>query len=241
MANEKIMLVEDDPDIQSMVRKRLEREGFSIFTYASAEEALRAQEGLETDVILLDIMLAGMDGFEACRQFRKRYQTPIIFLSSKDSAEDKIIGLTLGANDYVSKPFSMGELLARIRVQLRLGRKMAKVTSLDASPFNQSSLLLVGPLKIDSDRHQVYVKDRLVNLTHTEFKILRLLASHPQHVFSNAHIFQSVWGYDSAGDARTIMVHISNLRKKIEEDPIAPTLIQTIKGVGYKLEAKARS
>lgn len=235
MAGEKILIIEDDPDIREILKLRLTKEGYVVFIAEDDEKGLAMVPVSQPDLIILDILLPNPDGYEVCQEIRKNYQTPIIFLSCKDDSEDKIIGITVGGDDYLTKPFSMGEFLARVRVQLRRKYKDPQMIGAEHETSLKSKSEIVFPaLQINLDKHIVLVKGKEIDLTNKEFQILTMLTEKPNYVFSLEHIFNKIWGYDSFGDNRTIMVHISNLKKKIEEDPLNPDYIQTIKGVGYR-------
>jgi len=228
MAGERILLVEDDEDIREVVGLNLRQEGFVVHVAANGQVAVEMASKVEPDIVLLDILLPLMDGYEVCQELRKRWSMPIIFLSCKGADEDKIVGLTIGGDDYLTKPFSMGELMARIRAHLRRRRQISPTSQ------NHEDILRYPGLVIDFNQHSAQVDGSEIELTSKEFEILALLAKNPKVVFSAEHIFRSVWGTESYGDHRTTMVHISNLRKKIETDPANPRFIHTLKGVGYK-------
>ena len=238
----KILVIEDDADIREIIRIRLVKEGFHIIEAEDGEKGINKALEIVPDLIVLDIMLPGIDGFEVCREIRKKIDTPVIFLSCKDADEDKIIGLTLGGDDYITKPFSMGEFLARVRVQLRkkIPMQLSVQKTEDDHFESDKNRMVFEDLEIDLKSHSVRVKGQEIELTNKEFRLLTMLARHPNSVFSNEHIFNSIWGYESFGDYRTIMVHMSNLRKKIEADPVSPEYIHTIKGVGYKFTPKKK-
>lgn len=229
MAGEKILIVDDDYDIQEILKVYLTKEGFEVLTAADGKQAVDLAGIFKPDLIILDILLPKLDGFDVCQEIRKTLSVPIIFLSCKDQEYDKIVGLTIGADDYVTKPFAMGELLARVRAHLR--RKRQAAPPMD----NTSQDILTFPgLEINLSSHTVYVNGKEIQLTYKEFQILALLAKNANCIFSIENIFASVWGLDSFGDNRTVIVHISNIRKKIEQDSLNPRYIQTVKGVGYK-------
>ncbi len=240
LAREKILIIEDDPDIREIMKLRLTKEGFEVAIAEDDEKGLAMVPVYQPDLIILDILLPNLDGYEVCRAIRKNYQTPIIFLSCKNEDEDKIIGLTVGGDDYMTKPFSMSEFLARVRVQLRRKYQDNQNSEKMQTNLKNESKIIFPDLEIHLESHTIFVKGEEVELTNKEFQILTMLAQNPNCVFSAEHIFNKIWGYDSYGDDRTIMVHISNLRKKIEQNPLQPDFIQTIKGVGYKFTPKKK-
>jgi DNA-binding response OmpR family regulator len=240
LARERILIIEDDPDIREIIKLRLVKEGFEVAIAEDDEKGLAMVPVYKPDLIILDILLPNLDGYDVCREIRKNYQTPIIFLSCKDEDDDKIIGLTVGGNDYMTKPFSMGEFLARVRVQLRRKPQDNQTIAEPKTSLKNETKIIFPDLEIDLNSHTVLVKGEEIELTNKEFQILTMLAQNPNSVFSTGHIFNKIWGYDSYGDDRTIMVHISNLRKKIEKDPFQSDFIQTIKGVGYKFTPKRK-
>lgn len=230
MAGETILVVDDDEDIREIITMYLEKEGYHAASASDGKQALSYAFSIKPDLIILDMMLPGLDGIEVCQELRKRISTPIIFLSCKSTPGDKSIGLIAGGDDYMSKPFDSVELLARVKAHLRRSRMLENSNGADAS----SSLICYPGLTIDLNSYTVIAAGQEVILSPKEFQLLALLAQNPNSVISNEQLFQSLWGTDSLGDYRTVMVHISNLRKKIEQDPKKPLFIHTIKGVGYK-------
>lgn len=230
MAGENILVVDDDEDIREIISMYLENEGYNVIQAIDGNQALLHALSTNPDLIILDMMIPGLDGIEVCQELRKKINTPIIFLSCKSTPSDKSIGLIAGGDDYMSKPFDAMELLARVKAHLRRNRILQDPNYMS----NQSKLICHPGLTIDLNNHSVSVNDQDAVLSPKEFQLLVLLAQNPNVVFSNEQLFESIWGSESFGDYRTVMVHISNIRKKIEKDPKKPTLIQTIKGVGYK-------
>jgi two-component system, OmpR family, response regulator VicR len=223
----RILVVDDEKTIVKGLKFSLEKEGYEVFTAYDGEEALRVFSSEKPDLIILDLMLPEIDGFEVCRRLRKTEEVPIIMLTARGEDIDKILGLELGADDYVTKPFNPRELAARVKAILR----RAHTTGLD--PSNMQVIRLQN-LQIDLFQHKVRVHDKDVDLTSKEFALLSLLASNPGRVFSRVQLLEHVWGYEFYGDARTVDVHIRHLREKIESDPSAPQLILTVWGAGYK-------
>lgn len=221
----KLLLVDDEPLLVKGLKYFLEQEGFTVVTAQDGEQGLDWVKKGGLDLVVLDVMLPKMDGFTVCREIRKVSDIPIIMLTAKGSDMDKIIGLEIGADDYLAKPFNSRELLARIKALLRRAR----------SPYerNRDVIIEEAGLRIDSAGRRVFVNDKEVELTAKEFELLSLLANHPGRVYSRDNLLEFVWGYDFAGDARTVDVHIRRLREKIEQDPGTPRWILTKWGTGY--------
>jgi len=225
MTKRKILVVDDDHKIVNLVQLYLERDNYQVLVAYDGLEALRLARQKRPDLIVLDLLLPEVDGLDVCRILQTETQVPIIMLTAKTTETDKLIGLELGADDYVTKPFSPRELIARVRAVLR---RVGKET-----PQGPTELRFAG-LVIDRRRHQVRLHDEVVNLTPTEFKLLEVLAGEPGRAFSRLELLDRVFGYDFEGFERTVDVHVRNLRKKIEPDPKRPTYIQTVYGLGYK-------
>lgn len=223
----RILVVDDEKTIVKGLKFSLEKEGFEVIDAYDGEEALRLFSEEKPDLIVLDLMLPEIDGFEVCRRIRKTDSVPIIMLTARGDDIDKILGLELGADDYVTKPFNPRELTARIKAILRRAQHQG------IDPSNMQVIRLQN-LEIDLFQHKVRVYDREVELTSKEFALLSLLASNPGRVFSREQLLEHVWGYDYYGDARTVDVHIRHLREKIEPDAGSPQLILTVWGTGYK-------
>jgi DNA-binding response OmpR family regulator len=222
----RILIIDDEPLIVESVSYNLKQEGYEILTASDGETGLKLALAEEPDLILLDLMLPELNGMEVCRQIRKTSEIPIIMLTAKEGEIDRILGLELGADDYVVKPFSMRELLARVKSVLK---------RFGAGPKTVETANLVnGDLVIDLLGHEVTVKGRKVDLSSKEFDLLRILVKHPGQVLSREQLLNLVWGNDFYGDNRTVDVHIRWLREKIEDDPGEPKYILTIRGVGYK-------
>lgn len=229
MHTSKILLVDDERDILNLLEEVLRKEGFqNILKTTTGEQAVALCRQEEPDAIVLDIMLPGMDGIEACRQIRTFSYCPVIFLSAKDDDVDKLLGLGIGGDDYVTKPFSPKEVAFRIKAQLRrksYGRQEA---------FTQPSYQ-AGPLRIDSESRRVYKADREITLTGREYGLLLYLMENPDKIISKERLYEQVWGENGVGVDNTMMVHIRHLREKLEDDPGNPKYIVTVKGLGYKL------
>ncbi|MBU3646400.1 MAG: response regulator transcription factor [Candidatus Nanopelagicaceae bacterium] len=224
----KILIVEDEASFSEALEFLLGKEGFSIVTAATGAEALRKFEQGGIDLVLLDLMIPEVSGIEVCRQIRAKSKIPIIMLTAKDSEVDKVVGLEIGADDYVTKPYSSRELVARIRAVLRRNGNDEVESS--------SGVLTVSGVKMDVDRHQVSVNGIPVSLPLKEFELLEFLMRNAGRVLTRMQLIDRVWGSDYVGDTKTLDVHIKRLRAKIETDPANPTLIQTVRGLGYKME-----
>ena len=229
MMNKRVLVVDDEKLIVKGIRFSLEQDDMKVDCAYDGEEALKLARENTYDMILLDIMLPKLDGFEVCRQIREFSDVPIIMLTAKGDDMDKILGLDYGADDYITKPFNILEVKARIKaIFRRIGRKD---TSEDAK------LLVHRDMKIDCESRRVFIADREVNLTAKEFDLLELLAKNPNKVYSRENLLNMVWGYEYPGDARTVDVHIRRLREKIETHPSDPKYVYTKWGVGYYFKA----
>lgn len=226
MNSAKILVVDDEPAIVSTVQAYLEREGYTVYTAADGLAALKAARAFRPDLIVLDIMLPGMDGLEVLRRLRQESEVYVLMLTARTDETDKIVGLGIGADDYMTKPFSPRELVARVKAILRRGRGVAP----------QEPVLSFRRLRIDPEARRVWKDDEPVDLTPIEFDLLHALARHQGRVLSREQLIEQVWGYDYYGDERVVDVHIGRLRKKLEDDPAHPRFIVTVRGVGYRLE-----
>lgn len=226
MDNQKIVIVEDERTISDIIKYNVEKEGYKAYVAYDGEEGLRLIEEVDPDLILLDIMMPKMDGLEVCRRVRKTKNTPIIMLTAKAEELDKVVGLEMGADDYVTKPFGVRELMARIRANLRRVEN-AQVVEEDENVISE------GDLKIDITKFEVQKRGKVVELTHLEFGLLKFLSSQKGQVFSRETLLSKVWGYEYYGDIRTIDVTVRRLREKIEDDPSKAEYILTKRGVGY--------
>lgn len=225
LSGQRILVVDDHPEIVDLVKTYLDREGYEVATAYTGPEVLPLVESFQPDLIVLDLMLPGMDGFTITRKLRAKTDVPIIMLTARDGDQDKITGLEIGADDYVTKPFSPRELVARIKVVLRRTKGQAS-----------DNLVRVGELVIDPDSYTVTRNGEPIHLTATEFKLLLVLAQNPRRVFTRMQLMDRVHGYAFEGYERTIDAHIKNLRQKVEPNPRSPRYIITVFGVGYKLE-----
>lgn len=233
----RVLVVDDEPSILELVRFTLEKEGFTTECVSSGRQALESVERSRPDLVLLDLMLPGMDGLEVCRQIRLKGSVPIIMLTAKASEVDKVVGLELGADDYVTKPFSPRELVARIRAVLRRSQAAQEQAKGAAQPGATAAggELRAGGIVMDMARHQVQVDGRAVELTPKEYDLLRMLMANKGIVMTRELLLEKVWGYDFAGDTRTVDVHVVRLRQKLEDDPAHPRYIETVRGVGYRM------
>jgi two-component system OmpR family response regulator len=235
MKGSTILVVEDDRNLQEVLEYNLRKEGYSVLTASDGVQALDAARNGRPDLVILDIMLPRIDGLEVCRILRGEMTMPILMLTAKTDEVDRVVGLEIGADDYVTKPFSMRELVARVRAMLRRAEMMPQPA---ASPTDgpTPSSVTVGDLHIDFARHDVSLRGSRVELSPKEFDLLAFLASNRGRVFSRDELLEKVWGYDYSGDTRTVDVHVSWLRRKVEDDPAYPRRLVTVRSVGYKFE-----
>jgi len=224
----RILVVDDEPSVRESVAYALEQEGFDVTLASNGEDAeTKIDDDGIFDLLILDIMMPGKSGLDICREVRSQSAVPIILLTAKDAEVDKVVGLEVGADDYVTKPFSVRELLGRVRAQLRR-------RELDRTDGADGSTIEAGPVSVDLARHLVTVRGEPVNLTRSEFQVLRLLVESPGRVFSRKEIMEELWQTEFRGDVRACDVHISNLRQKVESDPQNPELVLTVRRVGYR-------
>ena len=224
----RILIVEDEASFSEALAFLLGKEGFVVDTAATGTEAIEKFGREEFDLILLDLMIPEISAIEVCRIIRTQSKVPIIMLTAKDTEIDKVVGLELGADDYVTKPYSKSELVARIRAVLRRGNGTVNESD--------SGVLSVANIRMDIDRHQVFVAGEPISLPLKEFELLEFLMRNAGRVLTRNQLIDRVWGSDYVGDTKTLDVHIKRLRAKVEKDPANPTLIQTVRGLGYKIE-----
>ena len=224
----RILVVEDEETLSEAIGFLLSKEGFEVSIAATGPDAIAQFDKSGADLILLDLMLPGLSGTEVCRQIRTKSAVPIIMLTAKDSEIDKVVGLEIGADDYVTKPYSSRALIARIRAVLRRGEL------LDSA--DDGSAIEVGPVRMDTDRHVITVNGEQTSLPLKEFELLEYLMRNAGRVLTRMQLIDRVWGSDYVGDTKTLDVHIKRLRAKIEKDPANPEYIQTVRGMGYKME-----
>jgi len=228
MSSGRILVADDEPSVRDSVGYALGQDGFDVTSAADGDEAAEmVANGAGFDLLILDIMMPGQSGLDICREVRSRSAVPIILLTAKDAEVDKVVGLEVGADDYMTKPFSVRERLGRVRAQLRR-------RELDRTDGAEGTAIEAGPVTIDLARHLVTVRGEPVNLTRSEFQVLRLLAENPGQVFSRKEIMEELWQTEFRGDVRACDVHISNLRQKVERDPQNPELVLTVRRVGYR-------
>lgn len=228
---DKILLVEDDQDVRALVRILLEDEGYSVVEAGTGTAALELFQSNAIGLVMLDIRLPGIDGFEVCRRLRRSSGVPIIMLTAQDDSHDVVAGLEVGADDYVTKPFNDRELVARVRAQLR--RSQGAIDPTDGE-------VKVGDIVVRRDEARALKNGQAMQLTRTEFNLLLHLVTHPNRVWSRQQLLDIVWGYGYGGDTRLVDTHVARLRSKVETDPGNPTLIVTARGLGYRLEAPGR-
>ena len=223
----KILVVEDEASFSEALAYVLGKEGFEVIVADTGDGAITAFDKNGADLVLLDLMLPGLSGTEVCKQLRSRSNVPIIMLTAKDTEVDKVVGLEIGADDYVTKPYSKAELVARIKAVLRRRGD---------TELNEGSQIAAGPVKIDVERHQVSINGENISLPLKEFELLEFLVRNSGRVLTRTQLIDRVWGSDYFGDTKTLDVHVKRLRAKIEKDPANPVYIQTIRGLGYKFE-----
>jgi len=225
-----ILLVDDEDAVQKLLAYPLERDGFRVIQARDGEEALERFENEHVDLVVLDLMLPKLDGLEVCKRLRAGSTVPIIMLTARDDELDKVLGLELGADDYITKPFSIREFRSRVRALLRRA-----ATTL---PDDRQEQIEANGLRLDLGRREVFVHDRPVQLTYVEFELLRTLASHTGRVYTREQLLQALWGGSEYREPRTIDVHVRHLREKLERDPHEPEFILTVRGVGYRFRSR---
>jgi len=233
---EKILVVEDELTLQETLAYNLKRQGYEVETTGNGLQALEIARREHPDVILLDIMLPGMDGFEVCRVLRQEMTTPILMLTARDDEIDRVVGLEVGADDYLTKPFSMRELMARVKALLRRVRLIRQEIRVSNAAQAEAELMVFGDLIINVSRREVRLKDAVLSLKPQEYELMLYLAQHRGRALSREAVLENVWGWEYTGDSRTVDVHVRWLREKIEVDPANPRRIVTVRGVGYLFE-----
>ncbi|RKD29068.1 response regulator transcription factor [Thermohalobacter berrensis] len=228
MGKSRILVADDEKEIQLLLKKYLQREGYEVDTASDGKDVLEKFNNNKYHLIILDLMMPEIDGIETCRLLRNKTNIPIIMLTAKDSEVDKVIGLSIGADDYITKPFSINELIARVKAHLR------RYFILSNQDSKISKELSFGNLIIDLKSYRVFKNNKEIQLTAKEFELLKFLASNHEQVFTKRQIFRQVWKNEYLEDDNTVMVHIRRLRKKIEDNPKKPQYIQTVWGIGYK-------
>ena len=226
----KILVVDDEKNIVDILKLNLQKEGYTVIeAYDGAEaleKALPADPAERPDLILLDVMLPEMNGFEVCRKVRDNSSVPILMITAREDEVDKVLGLEIGADDYITKPFSMRELMARVRANMRR-------MEVEPEKIDSPDVIDIGTFKLDCNRYELYKGDKLIDLTVREFELIQFLTSQPNKIYSRKNLLEYVWDYEYYGDVRTVDVTIRRLREKIEDDPSQPKHIMTKRGVGY--------
>ena len=230
MSNRKVLIVEDEQPIVEILKFNLEKEGYEVDFALDGITGYNKAVTEECDLILLDVMLPGMDGFEVCRKVREKSSIPIIMLTAREEEVDKVLGLELGADDYMTKPFSIRELTARVKANLR---RITKDNTSTGTTQSDSNLIVSGELTINMERYEVQKRGTVIEITLREFELLKFLAMQPEKIFTRESLLENVWGYEYYGDVRTVDVTVRRLREKIEDDPGMPRYIVTKRGVGY--------
>ena len=225
----RVLIVEDEPALADSIRYGLEREGYECTVLNDGIRAVDYVRSWRPDIVLLDLMLPGMSGTDVCREIRTIGPTPIVMVTAKDTEADKVLGLELGADDYITKPFSMRELIARVRAVMRRGAPAVEADE-------RATQVAAGPVSIDTERHEVRVRDQIVELPPKEFALLEVLVRKVGKLMTRDALITQVWGEDYYGDTRTLDVHIKRLRAKIESDPRNPVHLRTVRGLGYRFE-----
>ena len=236
--SEKILVVDDEISLQETLAYNLKKQGYEVETTGDGTEALGMARKIKPNLIILDIMLPGLDGFEICRILRKEMSTPVLMLTARDDEIDRVVGLEVGADDYLAKPFSMRELIARVKALLRRVRLIHDEINQNADDDQKlkSEILTFDNLIIDMSRREIKVDDQVVPFKPKEYNLLTFFAQHQGQVLSRELILERVWGWDFIGDSRTVDVHVRWLREKIEQDPANPCRIITVRGAGYRFE-----
>ena len=235
-----ILIVDDEPPIREVLVYNLKKEGYNVIEAEDGITAVNIATEQRPDLILLDIMLPKLDGLSVCKRIKNTYNVPILMLTAKDSEIDKILGLELGADDYITKPFSVRELVARVKANLRKVDISSNATRLDAyeTEKKKTNKIIVNDLELDLDKFEVKVRGEVMDLTLREFEVLKFLASQPGQVVTRETLLEKVWGYEYYGDIRTVDVTVRRIREKIEKDTSAPKILITKRGVGYYIATK---
>ncbi len=238
--NKTILIVDDEPPIREVLVYNLKKEGYNVIEAEDGITAVNIATEQRPDLILLDIMLPKLDGLSVCKRIKNTYNVPILMLTAKDSEIDKILGLELGADDYITKPFSVRELVARVKANLRKVDISSNATRLDAyeTEKKKTNKIIVNDLELDLDKFEVKVRGEIMDLTLREFEVLKFLASQPGQVVTRETLLEKVWGYEYYGDIRTVDVTVRRIREKIEKDTSAPKILITKRGVGYYIATK---
>lgn len=233
---EKILVVDDEISLQETLAYNLKKQGYEVETTGNGTEALEIARETKPDLIILDVMLPGLDGFEVCRILRREMATPVLMLTARDDEIDRVVGLEVGADDYLAKPFSMRELIARVKAMLRRVRLDREEISQIEAAKPEAEIMEFGNLRIDMTRREITVDDAVVAFKPKEYELLTFFGQHKGKVLSREYILERVWGWDFIGDSRTVDVHVRWLREKIEVEPANPQRIVTVRGAGYRFE-----
>lgn len=230
----KVLVVDDERPIVEILKINLQKEGYAVFEAYDGEEAVNRAMEVQPDLILLDVMLPKLDGFSVCKKIREKSSVPILMLTAREEELDKVLGLELGADDYITKPFSIRELMARVKANMRRNESV-----FEDKKDKSKEELLIGDFRFDFNRYELYKNEKLIDLTIREFDLIKFLASQPNKVFSRQSLLESVWDYEYYGDVRTVDVTVRRLREKVEDDPAEPKVIMTKRGVGYYFSPNA--
>ena len=230
----KVLVVDDERPIVEILKINLQTEGYAVFEAYDGEEAVNRAMEVQPDLILLDVMLPKLDGFSVCKKIREKSSVPILMLTAREEELDKVLGLELGADDYITKPFSIRELMARVKANMRRNESV-----FEDKKDKSKEELLIGDFRFDFNRYELYKNEKLIDLTIREFDLIKFLASQPNKVFSRQSLLESVWDYEYYGDVRTVDVTVRRLREKVEDDPAEPRVIMTKRGVGYYFSPNA--
>lgn len=233
---EKILVVDDEISLQETLAYNLKKQGYDVETTGNGTEALDIAREIKPDLIILDVMLPGLDGFEVCRILRREMTTPVLMLTARDDEIDRVVGLEVGADDYLAKPFSMRELIARVKAMLRRVRLVREEVSQIEAARPEAEIMEFGNLRIDMTRREITVDDAVVAFKPKEYELLTFFGQHKRKVLTREFILERVWGWDFIGDSRTVDVHVRWLREKIEVEPANPQRIVTVRGAGYRFE-----
>ena len=238
----KVLVVDDDPNIVEVLRLYFDKDGFAVISCLSGDKALETFQTSQPDLVVLDLMLPGKDGYDICREIRKTSDVPIIMLTARTDTLDKVVGLELGADDYVQKPFEPKELLARVKAVLRRSDKRDSAPAQSSDAKENNEVIAYDGFTVDMARYVVTVDGKEIDIPPKELELLFFLASHPNRVFSREQLLENVWGYDFYGESRTVDVHIKRIREKLERPNVTTNwVIKTVWGVGYKFETSSNS
>ncbi len=234
----KLLVIEDEKVLRETLAYNLSSQGFTVDTAEDGIKAMEAFSSSEFDLLILDVMLPGIDGFEICRRVRQQSNVPILMLTARDEEIDRVVGLEVGADDYMGKPFSMRELIARVRAMLRRVELLRQEMKPIANQKADNQIIRIGDLLINPDRREVQLHDKIIDLKPKEFDLLLYMAQNRGKALTRERILEQVWGWDYVGESRTVDVHIRWLREKLESDPAHPRILATVHGIGYRFEGQ---